>query len=417
MGFDVHPVLESDVAAFGRSLLGAFGEVPDDDTLARVATAYQPDFAIAISDGGRIVGTASAYPLELTLPAAAGHAYPTIPVPGVTAVGVAPTHRRRGLLTKLMNHQLSDLAQRGYPVSVLLASESIIYGRFGYGWAQSYQSVRIEGDHSSFRADAPVVDGRMRLLESDEAAKILPSIHDRNRLRQPGELNRSSRWWDRHLKDAEKDRGGGGGRFYALHESSTGEADGWISYRYGRQSWPGGIPRHEAVIEDLVVADRRVLTALWRFALDLDLVEEVSVSMRPVDEPLRWLLADPRRLRTTEVADHLWVRIIDIPAALAARGYAVAERLVIEVTSPETYPKGRFVLEAGPTSGSCRPAKRGEKAQLVLGLADLGAIYLGGVAPSVLAAAGRVTEVKAGSLAVADRVFASPVAPFCTLHF
>jgi predicted acetyltransferase len=417
MAFDVHPVIESDVPAFARSLFGAFGEVPDEDTLARAANGYQADFALGISDQGRIVATASAYPLELTLPAGLGRPYPSIAVPGVTAVGVAPTHRRQGLLTKLMNHQLADFRQRGYPVSVLLSSESIIYGRFGYGWAQSYQSLQIESHRSAFRADAPIVGGRMRLLEADEAAKILPSIHDRARLGQPGELNRGLRWWERHLKDPENDREGAGGRMYALHESPTGEADGWLSYRFRKREWLNGIPRHQVAIEDLVAADRRVLTALWRFALDLDLVEEVSVAMRPVDEPLRWLLADPRRLRTTEVADHLWVRIVNIPAALEARGYGLAERLVIEVTSPDAGASGRFVLEAGPTSGSCRAANKGEKAQLVLGLADLGAIYLGGVTPSVLAAAGRVMEVQPGSLGVADRLFASPVAPFCTLHF
>jgi predicted acetyltransferase len=382
-----------------------------------VAANHQPDFAIAISDRGRIVATASAYPLELTLPAGPGQAYPAIPVPGVTAVGVAPSHRRQGLLTKLMNHQLADFRQRGLPVSILLASESIIYGRFAYGWAQSYQSLVIERDRAAFRADAPAITGRLRLLDSEEAGKVLPSVHDRARRLRPGELNRSPRWWERHLKDPEKQHQGAGGRLYALHESDLGEADGWLSYRYQDQVWPAGIPRHTVVIQDLVVADQAAFTALWRFALDLDLVGEVSAPQRPVDEPLRWLLADPRRARTTELADHLWVRIIEIAAALEARGYGAAERLVIEVTSDDPCARGRFVLESGPTSGSCRPAKKGEKAQLVLGLDALGGIYLGGVAPTALAAVGRVTELQPGALVVADRVFASPVAPFCTLHF
>jgi predicted acetyltransferase len=204
---------------------------------------------------------------------------------------------------------------------------------------------------------------------------------------------------------------------YAAHESMTGEADGWVSYRYNQQTWPAGIPRHQVVVQDLVATDAAVHAALWRFVLDLDLVEEVSAPQRPVDEPLRWLLADPRRLRTTEVGDHLWVRILDIPAALAARGYGAEERLVIEVLSDDDSAGGRYVLETGLGGGHCRRAQNGEKVALVLGLADLGALYLGGVPVSALAAAGRVKEIQPGAAAAAERAFTSPVAPYCTLHF
>ncbi|MDQ6617164.1 MAG: GNAT family N-acetyltransferase [Actinomycetota bacterium] len=416
MAWEVHHVREADVPAFARTVYGAFGRVADDDDMAHAAGAHQPDFALAISDQGRIVATASALPLELTVPAARGHAYPTVAAPGVTAVSVAATHRRQGLLTTLMNHQLADFRQRGYPVAVLLASESIIYGRFGYGWAQSYQSLMLETRYAAFRPSAPATPGRLRLIDRDEAGKLLPSVHEQARRLRPGELSRSPRWWDLHLRDPEKDREGAGGRMYAVHESAQGAADGWVSYRY-RPSWPAGIPRHQVEIDDLVALDAAGLTALWRFVLDLDLVEQVSAPNRPADEPLRWLLADPRRLRTTDVADHLWLRVIDIQSALEARGYGSAERLVVDVAGIEPTAGGRFVLESGPTSGSCRPAHRGENAQLGLGLAELGAIYLGGIAPSALAAAGRVNELQPGALAAADRVFASPVAPFCTLHF
>jgi predicted acetyltransferase len=416
MAWNVHPVGESDVPAFARLVHGAFGEVMDDVALANATEAYQPDFAIAISDEGAIVATASAYPLELTLPAGAGEAFPIVPAPGVTAVGVAPTHRRRGLLTTLMGHQIADFRERGFPFSLLLASESIIYGRFGYGWAQSYQSLAIETDRSTFRPDAPAPSGRMRLIDAEEASAVLPDVHDRTRVLRPGELNRSSRSWRRHLADPEKDREGAGGRMYALHQSAEGHADGWVSYRT-RAAWPAGLPRYDALVDDLVGLDHAIEAALWRFVLDLDLVQEVSAALRPLDDPLRWLLADPRRARTTELADHLWLRVIDVAAALQLRGYQGCERLVLEITSPDPAVGGRFVLETGPTAGSCRRAKSGEKSQLVLPLADLGAIYLGGVGPVALAAAGRVTELHPGALAVAERVFASPVAPFCTLHF
>jgi predicted acetyltransferase len=136
-----------------------------------------------------------------------------------------------------------------------------------------------------------------------------------------------------------------------------------------------------------------------------------------VDDPLRWLLADPRRLRATAVIDHLWVRVIDVVGALGARGYGIDERLVLDIVGDDPATAGRFTLDTGATSGACRPAKRWEKTDLVLGLADLGAIYLGGVRPTTLAAAGRVNEVRPGALHVADQVFASPTAPFCTIGF
>lgn len=417
MSLELRSVDHSEADAFTRAEYLAFGMVADADGLRRGAAHFEADFALAVYDRDRIVATAGAYPMELTLPAAAGRALPTIAVPGVTAVGVAPTHRRQGLLTRMMTHQLADLRRRGYSMSILVASESIIYGRFGYGWASSYQSLVIESDRDAFRPDAPAAGGRVHMVEGDEAAKLLPAIHDQARRRRPGEVDRDARWWEWHLKDLEADRGGGEGRFYAVHDSADGEADGWVSYRFSKVTFDQIILRYQVTIDDLVATDPAALAALWRFVLDIDLVEVVTAPARPTDEPLRWMLADPRRLRTTDVGDHLWLRILDVPGALAARGYQASERLVLEVTSADPTVAGRFVLETGPDGGACGAARGGEKVELVLGLAELGTIYLGGLSPSTLAASGRVREVRAGALGAADRAFASPVAPFCSRGF
>jgi predicted acetyltransferase len=419
MTLDLRSVGQSEAEAFTRSVYVAFGNVPHEINLARGIDRFRPDFALGVYDQGRIVAGASAFPLEMTLPAGPGQTYPLVALPGVTAVGVLPSHRRQGLLTRLMIHQLADLRQRGYAMSILLASESNIYGRFGYGLATQYQSVAVERSRAAFRPEAQgmVARGRIRMIDSDEVTKVLPLVHDRARRTRPGECRRPDRFWPWHVKDPEHERRGSGARLYAVHESAAGEADGWVSYRV-RDNWVrGGLPRHEASIDDLVGTDPAVRASLWHFVLNLDLVEEVTARLQPLDEPLRWMLADGRRVRTTELSDHLWLRILDIPAALAARGYGGSERLVLDVTSPDPTVAGRFVLETGPTGATCRPARTGENAQLALGLADLGAIYLGGVASSVLAAAGRVTELHPRALAVADRLFASPVAPFCSLHF
>lgn len=419
MTLDLRPVDRDHAEAFVRAISVAFGASAAEDDVAWWVETFEPEFTIGIFDQGRIVAGASADPMEMTVPAGPGEPMATILVPGVTAVGVVPTHRRQGLMTRLMHYQLADLAGRGYPLAVLLASESILYGRFGYGPAQWYQSLAIERTGAAFRSEHAGVapSGRIRLVEPDEAAKVLPALHDSARRRRPGELDRNSRWWERHLKDPPQHRDGGGARQYAVHESAAGEADGWVSYRYHRSWSEEGLARGRVDVDDLVASDPAALVALWRLVLDLDLVSEITARARPLDEPLSWLLANPRRLRTTAVGDHLWVRVLDIPAALAARGYGAAERLVLEVSPAAPTGGGRFVLESGPRGGSCRQATRREKAHLVLGIAELGAIYLGGVAPSVLAAAGRIKELQPGALGAADRVFSSPVAPFCTLDF
>lgn len=412
---ELRAIDRAELHAFVRSVEAAFGSVPIEDELAYWCSMTEPDQTLAVFDGGRIVANAAWSAYDMTLPAGPGAPNPIMAVPGVTAVGVQPTHRRQGLLTRMMTRQLSDLRRRGHSLAILIAAESIIYGRFGYGLSQSFQAVAISSRRAAFR-HAPARTGRMRLAEPEEAAKVLPDLHDRIRRLRPGELNRPQGWWDWHFRDVEPHRDGGGARFYAVHESERGESDGYVSYRY-HYSWANGLPAHRAQVDDLFALTPEVHAALWRFVLDLDLVSEVTCGARPLDDPLRWLLADPRQLRTSNVGDFVWVRIIDIPRALAARGYGREDRLVLEVCGSDPDSAGRWVLDTGAVGGACRTARKADRTDVTLGLADLGAIYLGGVAPSVLATAGRVEEGRPGALARADAVFASPVAPFCSTDF
>jgi predicted acetyltransferase len=412
---ELRPVDAGEVVAFVRAVDAAFGNVPTDEDLAYFTALTVPDQTLAVFDGGRIVATAGWNAFELTLPAAAGSAYPVISVPGVTAVGVHPTHRRQGLLNRMMTRQLDDLRRRGELLAILTASESVIYGRYGYGLAQSFQEVAVASRRAAFRRPV-VTGGHMRLADPDEAGKILPDLHDRARRLRPGEISRPPQWWEWQFRDPEKDRDGGGARFYAVHESDRGEPDGYTSYRY-HHSWPDGLPSSRVAVRDVTALTPDVYAALWRFLLDLDLVGEVTCHSRPLDETLRWLLAEPRQLRTTGIGDHIWARIIDVPGALAARGYGTEEQLVLDVQWPDPDSAGRFALTTGPDAGHCRKARRSDKTDLVLGLADLGAVYLGAVGLSVLARAGRVVEERPGALARADAAFASPVAPFCGTGF
>jgi predicted acetyltransferase len=412
---ELRPIEAGEVAAFVRAVESAFGHVPSEENLAYWSELTIPDQTLAVVDGGRIVATAAWNAFELTLPAAAGLPFPVINAAGVTAVGVFPTHRRQGLLTRMMTRQLDDLRQRGELLAILTASESVIYGRYGYGLSQSFQEIAIASRRAAFQQPV-AAGGRMRLADPEEAGKILPDLHDRARRLRPGEIDRIPLWWDMHFRDVEKDRDGGGPRFYAVHESSRGEPDGYTSYRY-HSAWPDGLPSSRVAVGEVIALTSDVHAALWRFLLDLDLIGSVTCQMYPMDDPLRWLLADPRQLRTTAFGDHVWVRIIDVPGALAARGYGTEGELVLDVRGPDPDSAGRFLLATGPGGGQCRKARKSDRTDLVLGLADLGAVYLGGITPSVLARAGRVVEARPGSLTRADAAFASPVAPFCGTGF
>jgi predicted acetyltransferase len=413
MALELRSVPAEEATTFTRAVEAGFGHAGNEEAIADYVALFQPDWAIAVYDAGRIVATTSADPFELTLPGGfietAMIDTALIETVGVTAVTVSPTHRRRGLLTQMMTRQLDQFRERGVAVAILTASEAVIYGRFGYGLATSFQSVAVDTPSSKFARPVDV-EGRFRMLDAEEAAKVLPAVHDRACRLRPGDITRPETFWQRDFRDREFSRNGGSGRFYVVHESPAGEPDGYASYRYFHD-WPDDRPAHRVEVEDLYAVGDNVLAAMWRFLLDLDLVRQVRAD-RPVDDPLRWLLADARQCVGRGIGDHLWVRLVDIPVALEARGYGGTGDLVLEVPSV-----GRYVLSASPSAASCREAHRGERGDVELGLADLGAIYLGGVRPSLLAAAGRINELRPGALARADSIFLSPIAPYCGTGF
>ena len=199
------------------------------------------------------------------------------------------------------------------------------------------------------------------------------------------------------------------------YTARSGQVDGAAYYRV-QSRWEDGLPAGTLLLRELIAVTPEAHAALWRYCLNVDLVQTVRATVRPVDEPLRWLLAEPRRLRTTALYDDLWVRLVDIPAALAARRYATTGRLVLDVADPFCPENaGRYELEAGPDGAACRPTTAA--ADLALDVADLGAAYLGGVRFGTLAQAGRVAELETEALARADALFTSEPAPWCATPF
>lgn len=402
--------LEDDEYAQLPTVFGiAFGFQPSEQDIGDWRSITELDRTLAAFDGEDVVGTAGANSFELTVPGGL-----QVAAAGVTAVSVRTTHKRRGILTSMMRHQLTDVANRGEPLAILLASESIIYGRFGYGLATLHHGIEIDPHHGDFAK--PFVDtGRFRQVDSDGAAKVLPGLFDASRKRNPGDVHRGAAWWDVYFKDREHERQGASGLFFVVHESKKGKADGYIAYRV-KNDWRHGLPGNEIRINDLVADDPDVYAASWRYLLDIDLAGSITAWGRPVDEPLRFLLDDPRRLRTTVHGDFLWARIVDVPAALSGRRYGTEADLVLEVTDSFLgFGTGRFALSAGRDGASCTTTKK--KPDLELAIADLGAIYLGGNAPSTLARAGRIIEKSKGALARADALFTTHPSPFCRTGF
>lgn len=410
MSWKIRLITPDELPAFIRVDGAAYSSPQTDEDIEAARGSFEFDRSLAAIEDGRFIGAAGAMSFDLTLPG-----YTTIPVAGVTWVAVLPTHRRRGVLTALMRRQLEDVRARGEALAVLTASESAIYRRFGYGAATSVMYTEIERGHSAFLSPVPNT-GRYRLVEQEEAiSEILPPLYDDVRRARVGELSRTPAKWKSQYRTPNAAFNGFGPRFYAACESDDGRVDGAVIYR-AKLEWTNGVPDGTLQISELIARTPEAYAALWRYCLDVDLVARVRGLHRPVDEPLRWLLADSRRLRVTHLADNLWVRLLDIPAALSARRYATTGRLTFEVSDtflPDL--AGRFTLEGAPDGAAC--ARSDHPADLSLDSAALGATYLGGVSFTTLAQAGLIHEENPGALARADAMFATFPAPFCSTPF
>jgi predicted acetyltransferase len=411
--FELRPVREDEFDAVLEVSSIAFGEELTPEDAAAWLPAFPFERSLAAFESGRMVATSAVLPLELTVPGGI-----TIPMGGVTAISTLPTHRRRGLLARLLSAHFEDMTARGETVSGLGASEGVIYGRFGYGPAASAVSFAVEHAHSAFATHkSPSDTGRLTLLQGDQARTILPAIHESLRRLTPGTVSRASGLWHTYLADAPIERAGASGMLHVIHEDDSGRPDGYASYRVKEQC-KGALSQNELKVVEVWAADATSYALLWRYLLDTDLVKTVTCAHGRVDEPLRWLLADPRRFVVNELYDVLWLRLHDVPRALADRRYATVGRLVLEVI--ETFPSptvNRYELHVTSADSPAECAATTSKPDLALDAGTLSTTYLGGVSFAALAAAGRVRELTPGAVALADTMFLTVPAPFCSTDF
>ncbi|HEX7168006.1 MAG TPA: GNAT family N-acetyltransferase [Acidimicrobiales bacterium] len=408
---EVRPVTEEEWPAFVRTDQTAFGSLPSEEDVAADRRPFDIDRSVAVFEDGRVVGAAAAFDFDLTLPGLT-----TSAAAGVTWVGVLPTHRRKGVLSALMRHQLDDVRERGEPLAILLASESVIYGRFGYGLATMQAEYELPRQYRALaRPHEPA--GRVVLVDEDEARKVLPDVHERVRRLQPGDVSRPDGWWNQFFRNSKRS-GTAGARFYVVYEGASGEVEGYAYYRVGTGGQSIGSTEWTAMVQGLGATTHDAYLSLWMYVTDIDLTYKTTTLSRPIDEPLRYLLADPRRLRATNVSDFLWCRIVDLPSAMSARRYSTADRFVLDVADPFCpWNEGRWVVEGNADGASCTAASSTDDPDLVLGANDLGAVYLGGTRLASLVRAGRVEERTPGAAHRGDLFFQGSTQPYCQTFF
>ncbi|GMQ94347.1 MAG: GNAT family N-acetyltransferase [Acidimicrobiia bacterium] len=364
------PVTEDEYPAFARALIEGFSEdVPDDDFPDLLKATLPPDRTLAAFDGGDIVGTFGGYALDLSVPGG------SLPMEGTTVVTVFPTHRRRGLMNEMMARHLETSAANGYAIAGLWASESSIYGRFGYGIASYADTITMQGRDIRFREGIDV-EG-VRRISVEDAHEVLPPVFDRVLPETPGMFARSADWWKTQvLHDAEWMKRGKTSKRVVIHHGPDGP-DGFAIYRQKSDESDDGHANGTVHVVEILSETDRAHTALWSFLTNVDGCPNVRSWNQPTDDPLAMKVVDPRRIKQVTRIDALWILILDVVAALEARSYEQDGVISFTVTNsfrPDV--QGGYALSIKNGVGSCTRIE-GE-ADLGIDLDVLGALYLGG---------------------------------------
>lgn len=357
---------------------------------------FEIDRALGVFDKGEIVATIHVFSLDMRVP---GN---VLPMAGVSHVCVQATHRRRGIMTAMMKRVFQDIRDRGEPISGLGASESVIYGRFGYGIGTHRENWTIAREHTAFH---PPIEskGQTKYVETSEMRSVFPEVFERTGADRPGWVRRPDYVWDRIASDFDFRRDGCSANYYVVYEEDN-NADGYVIYRTIGDTLK---------VEGLMATSRNAYTSLWQFCFGVDLKSTIIAENRPVDDPLMWMLADPRRLQRS-VEDAKWLRLMNVPKALSSRCYSQSGSLVIELHDTFCpWNEGCYELAGGPDGAECRRSSKSP--ELVMTASDLAATYLGGVTFSTLARAGCIDACVPEALGRADAMFSYHLKPWCPM--
>jgi predicted acetyltransferase len=401
VSWEVRPCSSAaELRAAARPIWHYFGRsAPSDDQIERLGRVLPAERAHVAWDGDRAVGGAGAFPFMLTVPGG------RVAAAGVTLVGVLPTHRRRGVLRAMMRAQLDACREHGEPVAYLWATEDTIYGRFGYGVASFTGEIDLPRERSAYYASWEE-SGHARIVPLDEAETFVAPVYERVAVETPGMFARTSAWWQaRALADPDWRRRGSGELQCVVLEWDAGPA-AYALYRVN-PAFERGVQTGAVEVVEAMGDSPDATCAIWRYLLELDWMARVKAWLLPVDHPLLLLLAEPRRLRFG-IRDGLWVRLVDVGAALSARSYVAGGAVVVEVLDAFCpWNEGRWQIGGGGVKRT-----RDEPA-LRCDVTALGSVYLGGFTWAQLARARRAEEVRPGALARADALFSTGRAPWC----
>jgi predicted acetyltransferase len=398
---------EAEFARFVAPLSIAFNEERNDAAIENDRRTIELDRFLGVLDGDDVVGCGGAYSFRLTVPGG------EVGAAGITAVGVLPSHRRRGILRQMMTWLFAQARERGEPVAILWASEAAIYQRFGYGPGTVQTNLEVLKDKVRFirPVDQP---GRVRIVDLDEAVERFPQVYEATRRATPGAVDRTvARWRYETLADAEWMRHGNGAKVRAIYEVD-GVPRGYTIYRT-RGDWDQAGPKGVVTVLEVCALDPIVEQAIWEWIVGIDLIATIKSWRGPAPHPLQLMVTEPRRLGTT-VTDGTWLRILDLPAALEARAFRGSGTIVVDVTDAEcpwNAGRWRLVVEGDGAVGSASVTAAADSVapDLTLDISDLAAVYLGAYRVADLARAGRIRECRPGAVAAANDLFMTAGAP------
>ena len=376
-----------------------FGASSSSDNAERLAQCLELERVLVARVDGSVVGGAGTASFDVSVPGGG-----TVRCGGLTIVGVLPTHRRRGVLSAMMRAQLADSRERSDVIACLWASETAIYRRYGYGIASRNGEMTLGRERTAF-AEPFAPRGEVRLVDSEEAARVFPGLYEQARRGRAGMMSRTDTWWRTRRLDDDPARRKGGPLTYALLQLD-GEPAGYALYRV-TQDWQGGVSSGTVRIIEAVTPTAEAARELWRWLLDFDWTSQFVAPMLPIDHPLFLLLAEPRRM-ALRVEDGLMARLVDVEAGLRARPFAGGGDVVLEVVDDAApWNAGRFRVAADGVE------RTEADADIRLGVAALSSVYLGGFRFAELARALRLDELRPGAVARADELFAVAAEPWC----
>ncbi|WP_406003169.1 GNAT family N-acetyltransferase [Streptomyces sp. NBC_00829] len=413
MSLEIRTITDSELTGWLRAMFVGFLDTPEvtDEEVEIRRGGIALDRTQGAFEDGRCVATFRSFDQQLTVVGGS-----SVPVNAITNVTVSPTHRRRGLLSRMMEEDLARAKERGDVAATLIAMEYQIYGRYGFGpatWVSNWQIDVLRAGLDP-RWSGPDDGGSIDLVDGDAVRVAGPELHDRLRVTRHGVVSRDKRWWQFNTGELSLPSQPWKFPHQAFYRTDQGRVDGLVVYSTG-DTWHDQLPDGEARVRSLIAASPAAERALWHYLLSVDWITKVSSGFRAPDDLLPLFLPNPRAARITTQVDFMWVRLLDVPRALEARAYRVPGSLVLDVHDGLGLSGGRFRLDAQADGASCSATTL--PAELSLGLSGLSALYLGDESASRLMALGLAEEHRPGAAATADALLRTASRPWCPDYF